>query len=93
MDFKKLIEEHRHETNTWYIDMKDEQGNWLSGNILPQDQFGFGGFHSYDEVIGMCKMINKDSCFGGFYPQEVYIGYAPLNYDENSLGLFKIILR
>jgi len=100
-----LINRHGDEDDVWYIDVRgvDQDGRtvWIGGNVLDQDECGYGGFHNYQT----CKQIVDDFKFfvkytpeayrnasendvTSFTPKVLYIGYAPLG-DENN-QLFKV---
>ena len=73
---------------------------WLSGNTLHQEQFGYGGFYNYEscktiidnwerfeydaitdpEILRHCSEDNVKL----FIPQKLYIGFAPLNDEEDN---------
>ena len=102
-----LIKECGDKNNLWYVDVKgvNQDGDevWLSGNLLDQDQAGYGGFHSYKEAMDLIN--NFENIFNPsaadltycsetgvevFYPKKVYLGFAPLyddDGDENRIWL------
>lgn len=103
---KYYILKYGKKDNLWYVDVRglDETGYevWLSGNSLEQEQFGFGGFHTYKQ----CKQIvdnfnpeiitdpnilrySSEGVVASFTPKKLYIGYAPSKGDNYQLWLEK----
>ncbi len=77
----------------------DQNGEivWLSGNVLNQSQCGYGGFYNYIEAMNIITDFEKLSNIKledliacsepgvtTFTPKMLYIGYAPLDMDEDG---------
>ncbi len=89
------------QSHMWYIDVQgvDQNGRtvWLSGNILGQNKFGFGGFRDYlanmiiiDNFNTLVKITPdayrfcSEAGVTAFTPQKVYLGFAPMK-GENQI--------
>lgn len=90
--------------NVWYIDVKgiDQNGRivWLSGNVLDQDEAGFGGFRDYlatKIIIDNFNTLSKitpdlyrhcsEDGVKSFKPTHIYLGYAPLTSENYQFWL------
>lgn len=106
LSLEECIRQHGDENNTWYIDVKgrDQNGNfvWISGNVLHQEEYGYGGFYTYnrakfiidnfEKVVAYDDEVYKNASEDrviSFTPIELYIGYAPLNDEEYNM-IFRI---
>jgi len=101
MTKKQLIEKFGKENNLWYIDVEGVDQNglevWLSGNVLRQSEFGFGGFYDYETCNTMIKNWEKfgfeatsdpeilRNCSEDdvtlFIPRVLHLGFAPIDED------------
>ena len=97
----KLIEKYGKDKRYWYVDvlgmtLDGKRSHYMSGNIMPQNKCGYGGFHSYKECLDILENFAKkvhysikdiveysSEGFDTFVPLKASIYFAPIEDGEN----------